>query len=512
MDIGKALSINASRHPEKIAIIFEEKSVTYRQLNALVNQLAWGLLELGLKKGEKISIMMMNSDLFVISYLAAAKIGAIIVPINFRLVEREVNYIIKQSDSVMVICDDLYENTVRKATEEVSVIRNIITVPTTTDLQQTNFYSILSTKKTDPLVTINNVDDIHIIYTSGTTGFPKGAVFDHERMNKLCTGFIGMLGLNSEDRLLHIAPLFHCAQLCIFLLPGILLGTTNVIHREFKPTNVLEAIELNQITLFFGVPTMYNFLLQVSNVHDYDLSSVKRCVYGAAPMAPELVKGSMKLFGTEQFYNLCGQTEGGPTGVYLTPEEHKRHIGKSGRTPMLFTEVRVVNENGRDVLPGEVGEMILRSEVIMKEYYNKPIETGETLKDGWLHTGDLAEVDVEGFITLVDRKKDMVITGGENVYTVEIEHVLYEHPAVLEVAVIGTPDRNWGEIVTAYVALKPKQHITKEELMTFCRERLAGYKVPRLIEFIESLPRNASGKIQKFILRESFQSNSKSMK
>jgi acyl-CoA synthetase (AMP-forming)/AMP-acid ligase II len=249
---------------------------------------------------------------------------------------------------------------------------------------------------------------------------------------------------------------------------------------------------------------MYNYLLQVPNGDQFDLSSIRGCAYGAAPMPSDILIKSMSLFNTKQFFSLCGLTEGGPTGIYLSPEDHEHHLGKTGKTPLLYTEIKIVNKQDKLVSPGEVGELILKGETIMKEYYKKPKETAEAIKNNWLYTGDLAVVDEDGYITLVDRSKDMLISGGENIYSVEIENALYEHNAILEAAVIGTPDAKWGEIVTAIVVLKPGNQLTEEEVHVFCRERLAGYKIPRIVEFIDQLPRNASGKVQKFKLREKF--------
>ncbi|WP_243290755.1 long-chain-fatty-acid--CoA ligase [Bacillus sp. FJAT-47783] len=504
MNIGSYLALNARRHPEKMALTFNERQYSYEQFNKKVNQFANGLLKLGLKKGEKIALMLKNSDYFAISYFAAAKIGAVIVPVNFRLVTREVCYILDQSDSVIVVCDEELDQLVFEAKQKVSSIRQVITVLNPIVQEHLPFNDVLSLNENEPGVEVKGSDDLHIMYTSGTTGQPKGAVFDHERVVKIVIGVTGMLGLQPQDKFLHVAPLFHIAQLCIFLIPGFFLGTSHVIHQEFNPVEVAKSIEKERITLFFGVPTMYNYLLQVSDVKKYDFSSVKRCGYGAAPMAPELVKQSMDLFQTDQFYNLCGLTEGGPSGIYLTPEDHKIKLGKSGKNPLLFTEVKIVDEDGKDVPPGIVGEMILRGETIMKEYYKKPKETEKTFRNEWLYTGDLAVKDEDGYITLVDRSKDMVISGGENVYSIEVENVLYEHPDIQEVAVIGTPDPEWGEVVTSVIVSKLGKTISEKEIESFCRSRLAGYKIPRKVIFVDELPRNTSGKIQKYKLREQF--------
>jgi acyl-CoA synthetase (AMP-forming)/AMP-acid ligase II len=500
VNIGNLLSLNARKFPEQLAVECEGRSYTYRQFNEQVNKLANGLLEKGVIKGEKVALMMKNSDHFVFSFFAIAKIGAVAVPVNFRLTSSEVQYILEQADAAVVICDMEFEETIAVASES-SDVRMVITIGEPSKENYFSYESALSTNDNEPEVTVSEQDDLEILYTSGTTGQPKGALFDHNRIFKVGITVTINMGIRPHERILHVAPLFHSAQLNLFLISGVALGATHIIHRDFHPVKTLQAIQEHKITHFFGVPAMFNFLLQVPTVAEYDLSSIRRCGYGAAPMAPELVKKSIQLFKTDQFYNLCGLTEGGPGGILLDPEGHERHLGKGGK-PIFLTETRVVNEKGIDVKPGVVGEFIIKSEMVMKEYYKKPEETKSTIKDGWLYTGDLATIDEEGYITLVDRKKDMIITGGENVYSVEVEAVLFEHPAVLDAAIIGLPDEVWGESVCAIIVPKEGAAIDEEELKSFCRQKLAGYKVPRRIVIEEQLPRNASGKILKYQLRQ----------
>ncbi|WP_456273383.1 class I adenylate-forming enzyme family protein [Bacillus sp. AK031] len=500
MDIGSYLAQNARKKPEKLALECEGKTYTYKQFNEEVNKLAHGLLALGVRKGEKIALMMKNSDQFVLAFFAGAKIGAVLVPVNFRLTATEVHYILEQSESAVVFCDGEFEDTVTSAREGTRVLHVITTGPPKV-VGHHSLERVASENIENPPIEVRDDDDLEILYTSGTTGRPKGALFDHKRIFNVGLTMMISMGINEEERILHIAPLFHSAQLNLFLISGVVLGATHIIHRDFHPVKTMEAIQEHSITHFFGVPAMYNFMLQVPNAADYDLSSIKRCGYGAAPMAPEVVRKSIELFRTDQFYNLCGLTEAGPGGILLDPEGHKTHFGKGGKAAFL-TEARVVNEEGQDIKPGAVGEFVIKGESIMKEYYRKPEETAKTIKDGWLYTGDLATIDEEGYITLVDRKKDMIISGGENVYSIEVEEVLYEHPAVLEAAIIGIPDETWGEAVCAVIVPKQGESIDEQELKSFCRQKLAGYKVPRRFFIEEALPRNASGKILKYQLRQ----------
>lgn len=500
MNIGNLLAQNARKFPELLAIECEGRSYTYRQFNEEVNSLANGLLVQGVNKGDKLAMMMKNSDHFVFTFFAAAKIGAVAVPVNFRLTASEVHYILDQSDTSFVVCDKEFEQIIATAKQGTET-RLVITVG---DPEITGYHSyerILSNNLNEPDVEVSEQDDLEILYTSGTTGRPKGALFDHSQIFKVGIAVVINMGIRQHERILHLAPLFHSAQLNLFLISGVALGATHIIHRDFHPVKTLQAIQEHKITHLFAVPAMYNFLLQVPNAADYNLSSIKRVGYGAAPMVPELVKKSIQLFKIDQFYNLCGLTEAGPGGILLDPEGHKHHLGKGGK-PIFLTETRVVNEEGNDVLPGVIGEFIVRSDMVMKEYYKKPEETKSTLKNGWLYTGDLATIDEEGYITLVDRKKDMIISGGENVYSVEVEGILFEHPDVLDAAIIGLPDEVWGEAVCAIIVPKEGVVIDEREVKNFCRQKLAGYKVPRRIFIEEQLPRNASGKVLKYQLRE----------
>lgn len=500
MNIGSTLTRNANRTPDKIAFKFEKNIYTYQQFNQKVNRLANGLMASGIHKGDKVAIMMKNSDLFVLTYYAVLKAGAVAVPVNFRLTDREVRYILEDSDAAAVFFDPSYGELMAHATKGNPYLRLKVTKdPISDDIVP--FARLMEAPDAEPNVDVSERDDAEILYTSGTTGNPKGALFDHLRILQVGITMALTFKLGPNDRLLHLAPLFHSAQLNLFLISATYLGCTQIIHQDFQPVQVLETIEREKISMFFGIPTMYNFILQVPNKEHYDLSSVTRFGYGAAPMPVPLIEQAIKLFGSDQVYNLCGLTEAGPGGVYLDPEGHKHYIGAGG-TAFLNTEVRVVNEKGEDIKPGEVGEFIIRSEMVMKQYYNKPEETAAALRNGWLYTGDLATVNEAGMMTLVDRKKDMIISGGENIYSTEVEQILYQYPNVLEAAVIGVPDDTWGERVGAIIVPKEGNTINYEDLRAFCRKVLAGYKVPTLFFEESVILRNASGKVLKYKIRE----------
>ncbi len=503
MHLGLTLERNVSRLGEKPVLVFEGRTTSYRQLNAEVNRIANAMIDAGIKKGDKIALIMKNSDEFVKVFYAIMKTGAVAVPVNFRLTASEINYILNDSDSVMAVFDSEFADVISKAAEGIDAIRHKVSAGASKKPGQISLAEFRSTDDSNPDVDISESDDAQILYTSGTTGRPKGALLDHHRVFHVGVNLMAMMAVTPEDRMIHLAPLFHCAELNLFMVLGTFVGCTQVIHKDFNPVDVLKAIEDHKITLFFGVPTMYNFLLQVPNANEFDLSSIRACAYGAAPMPVSLIENSMELFGHDRFYNLCGLTEGGPTGICLTPEGHKIKLGTAGR-PIPGTEARIVDENGEDTEPGQIGEFILRGETIMKEYYNKPEETQKALKDGWLYTGDLAVIDEDGYISLVDRKKDMIISGGENIYSTEVEQALYSHPQILEAAVIGVPHEVWGETVAAVIVPKEGQTVDHEEVKEYCRQSLAGYKVPKILYEMEQLPRNASGKVLKYRLRTQY--------
>ncbi|MED1785089.1 long-chain-fatty-acid--CoA ligase [Brevibacillus fortis] len=502
MNIVKMLEVNAARHPWKEAIIYQDRQYTYDEFNGIVNQLAHGLIARGVAKGDKVALMMKNSDYFAIAYYACAKIGAVLVPMNFRLLEKELNYIITQSDSKHIISDTEFEEVILQAISHQVPIQNLVSVPQAKNESFTSISEMLSENKENIEVELTGTDDLHILYTSGTTGFPKGAVFDHDRVKNVALQFILTLGYHSEERMMNFAPLFHCAQLTIGLISGLYVGGLSVIYRDFKPREILADIGKYKITTFLAVPTMHLAFLQIPKQDDFDFSTMEKYTYGSAPMSEHVVRKCMEYFGSHQFYSLCGQTEGGPNGILLYPKDHETHAGMAGRESSAFTLFDIVNADGQSTKPGEVGEFIVKGPTVMKEYYNNPQATAETICDGWLYTGDLAVRDEENYVKLVDRKKDMIISGGENVYSVDVENVLGMHPSIAEVAVIGTPDPTWGELVTAVVVAKAGEIVNEQAIIDYAKQHVAGYKVPRKVIFVESLPRNASGKLLKYQLRE----------
>lgn len=501
MNITTSLTVNARRHPKKLAISCEGRTLSYRELDTEVNRFANGLLKKGLQKGDKVSLFMKNSDHFVIAFYAVLKAGGVAVPVNYRLSANDSGYIFRQSESVYAICDAEFEQLVTEAKQQAEHLHHVIVHPEAQTDESFHWDEVRSEDGSAPDVEVLSTDDAEILYTSGTTGNPKGALFDHQRIFQVNTAFALGTELSASDRLIHAAPLFHAAQLNMYLVTGILIGSANVILRNFEPVAVMEAIDQNQITVFFGLPEMYSALLESADKENYNLSSIRKCMYGADPMEPSLIEKAMEFFNHGQFYNLCYVTEGGPGGMLLSPEEHESKLGVGGK-PMLFTETRVVDNEFQDVEPGNIGELIIKSGMMMKEYFGLPEETEEAFSNGWLLTGDLATIDEDGYISLVDRKQDRIISAGENIYSVEVEQAINSHPKVLESATVGLPEEEWGEIVGVIIVPKKGETIEEDELMSHCLEHLEGHKIPKKFLIADELPRNASGKVLKYQLRD----------
>ena len=495
--IGQILERNARRVPDRTALVFENKRYTYADLDATVNRAAHAIARLGVNKGDRVALMSPNSDQFVIAYYALLKLGVIVVPTNVRLAAPELAYQLEDSGARLILYDPDVATVVQSAAESTGV-RNLCLSPY--DDWPNLSKALLRESPNPPEVLVREDDDAQILYTSGTTGRPKGVLLDHHRV--VWTGLniaIGV-GLREGDSLLHVAPLYHSAELDLFLMGGTYMAATHVVLREFHPTKVLNALAAHRITAFFGVPTMYQFMIREPLMQQLDLSAWRVGMFGAAPMPPSTVTALAEALPHLVLYNLAGLTEMGPGGVFLGGEELRRHPGAAGR-PILNTEARVVNPEFEDVAPGEVGELVLRGETLMKGYWNNPEATRQAMRDGWLLTGDLATVDEHGLITLVDRKKDMIITGGMNVYSVEVENAVLTHPSVADCAVIGVPHPDYGQTVTAIVHLHPGAILTLEELREHCQPLIADYKIPRKL-VLRPIPRNASGKVLKYLLRQ----------
>jgi acyl-CoA synthetase (AMP-forming)/AMP-acid ligase II len=505
MDLGQLVTRNARMLPDKEAIIYEDARHTWKAVNTNANAIANTLLRQGLQKGDKVALWMQNTDLFVFAFYGIVKAGGVAVPVNFRLAAPEAEYIFRHCDARVLIFDDPFEAPVREMKSRLEEVGAFYSAGNAR-LEGFDPLSdvIASGDAGEPGVQVDEFDDSEILYTSGTTGRPKGALFCHHSQMTVVTTMCALIGMRPQDRLLHAAPLFHSAELNLYMNPGTYLGCTQTVVKDFIPAKILGLIEKERITQFFGAPVMYTFMMSVPDFERFDLSSIRYYGYGAAPMAAESVKQMMEKFKTDRFFCLCGFTEAGPGGIALQPEYQLSKAGAGGRY-IVNMESRLVDIDDRPITePGVVGELVIKGETIMKGYHKNPEATRETIRDGWVHSGDLGVKDAEGFITLVDRKKDMIITGGENVYSKEVEDAIYEHPAIASAVIIGVPHAQWGETVMAVVTLKKDAALSLEELRTFLKPRIADYKIPRLLKVLDALPMNISGKVLKYKLREMF--------
>jgi fatty-acyl-CoA synthase len=506
LNIGGFLNRSMELFPDKTSIIYENQRISFRELNAQSNRIGNALLSWGVRKGEKIGLLFYNSPEFVEIFLGAVKIGVTSVPLNFRLVGRELDYIINNSDiRVLFLGEDFIEKIlgIRKSLKNVE--HYFVSGQSIPASMQSFRTFVDEATDEEPGVLVDEEDVAAIVYTSGTTGRPKGAVITHKNIIWSAVSYIIDKDLKISDVALVVSPLFHVAGLGN-LLTNIFLGSTIVLHRQFSPVAVMETIEKEKVTIIPTMaPTMYNILLQLPDLMLYDISSIRAVMSGAATIPVETKQSIQKLFANAKIQDTYGLTET-TAGATTLKSDYVISKASSVGKPLFSLKARIVNEKGEDVKPGEVGEIILSGPTVMKEYYNDPEATKDALRDGWLYSGDLGRVDEEGFIYVVDRKKDMITSGGENIYPKEIEEVLYTHPKILEAAVIGVPDKKWGESVKAVVVLKSGEEMSEEEVIEFSKANLASYKKPRSVVFISTLPKTASGKILKQILRQSYSS------
>ncbi|WP_194820167.1 class I adenylate-forming enzyme family protein [Nocardia sp. XZ_19_385] len=502
--IGATLRSTAKRVPDREALVFGDHRYTYAELDAQVDRVAGVLAAQGIRKGDRLALMATNSDRFVIVFYAAHRLGAIFVPVNPGSAAPELDYLVRDSDAAALVFDAAVAPTVRKAVEN-GLAETLRTLAMS---EIDGFPDLFASAAAydGPVVeaAVEETDDAQILYTSGTTGSPKGALFDHHRELWVGMGVMATAGLRDGDRLLHVAPLYHAAELCMLIIPGTMVGATHIVQSGFDPMKVADALERERITLLFGVPTMYQFLLRVPDLAQRDLSTWRTAIYGAAPMPASAVEQLLAALPQVQFMQACGQTEAGPGGIFANHAQVCERPDASGRQALPMMECRIVDLDGNDVQPGEVGELLLRGETLMKGYWNKPEATADAIRDGWLHTGDLARLDADGYMTLVDRLKDMIITGGRNVYSVEVENAIAAHPDILDVAIIARQHAEYGESIVAIAVLKEGAALDLDALREFCAERIAAYKLPHDLVITEQIPRNPSGKILKRTLRERF--------
>lgn len=500
---------NALLYPHDEAYVYGDMRITFSQYNARVNKLVNYLQEIGIKKGETIGIIALNCMQFSDFNGAAMKGGFIGSPFNTRLTATELEYVINYSETRILFLGPEFINIINTLKTRLPKIEHYVILEGAAAGMTSLDEVYVSNSDAEPDVNIQETDPMYIIYTSGTTGVPRGALYDHAALMDDARTFAIDHGLQAGDRHLQITPMFHVAGNTWFRM-FMLVGLCNVIQKTFDPLATLKTIQEEKITHMQIVPTQVVAILNTPDVEKYNISSMKVWWYGGSPMPFEVLKKALN-FGL-RIGEGYGQSESGPAITHLSkedhdildkPEEAQKILISTGRSD-IGVHVRIVDNDEKDVELGKIGEIIVKSKHIMKEYWKKPEDTKQTVVNGWLHTGDMGYYDEKGYIYIADRKKDTIISGGENVYPREIEEILYKHPAVLEAAVIGIPDPYWVEKVHAIISLKKGAVATPEEIIAFCKKYIAGYKTPKSIEFRESLPKNAADKILKKELREAY--------
>jgi acyl-CoA synthetase (AMP-forming)/AMP-acid ligase II len=501
---------NALLYSKEEAFKCGPETLTFAEYNTKVNQLIHALFSIGVNKGDVLGILSWNCLEYPVVYGAAMKGGFIASPFNPRLKEDELDYIINYSEANTLFIGPELLDRVNSLRSRISRIKHFVSFKDAGP-DRVAYKDLLNTQhEKEPDVQVEEEDPLFIFYTSGTTGVPRGALYDHSRAMDDTRRCVISLGLEHEVRQIQVMPLFHVGGTKNFWA-YFFVGGGNVIMPQvsFDPSATLKTIQDEKATDIHIVPTHLAAFLDLPEVDQYDLSSLKRMFYAASPMPLELLKKGMAKWGPI-FVQGYGSSEDGPNVTTLSRQQHnvlelspqdQRHLASAG-FPHIGVHVRIVDDDVNDLKPGEVGEIIVQSKGIMQELWRLPDETHNTVVDGWVHTGDMGRYDEQGYIYVVDRKKDMIISGGENIFPREIEEILYQHAAIVEAAVIGIPDPYWVEKVHAVVVLKEGTSTDAEELVAFCKDRLASYKAPKSVEFVATLPKNPAGKILKRQLRE----------
>ncbi len=511
MNTTEFLNIATAICPDKEVMVFEGKRFTFSQLNERVNRLGNALLKMGTGKGERVATLQVNCNECVEVYFAVAKIGAIQVPLNFRARGNELTYMLNSSEASALFVGERYIELVNSIKAELKSVKHFISVDKPQE-GMLNYDDVLASSSADEIFTEIGDDDTTILmYTAGTTGFPKGVMLSHNSFAIYVLENVTPADPVAVEKNIVTVPLYHVAGVQA-MMAAVYGGRTMVMERQFEPVEWMELVQGEQVDRAMMVPTMLKQIVDHANFAKYDLSSLRVITYGAAPMPIEVIKKAMDVFPGVSFINAFGQTETASTITTLGPADHVitgteeekekklKRLSSIGR-PMSDVEMKILDEEGKELPQGEVGEIVARGPRVMAGYWKDEEKTEKTIdKDGWVHTSDMGYVDEDGYFFLAGRATDMIIRGGENISPEEVEAVIQSYPKIDEVAVIGIPDEEWGEVPKAFCVVK--EDCTPEEIMEYCRANLASYKRPRVVEFIDELPRNPMGKVLKRILRE----------
>lgn len=499
------------------AIVDGDRRFTYGQLGERVDRLAGALAAAGLAPGARAGVLMHNRHEYTETYFGVEKAGAVLAPLNQRLAPPEIAYILNDAEATHLVLDAAHLPQYEACAAALTTVRSVLVVGAEDALPAIRHPALAyervlaeATPMQEPARRWQADDMVQLYYTSGTTGRAKGVMLSQGNVIANARHAIMTMHYDDRDIWIHATPMFHLADAwASWTITWV--GGRHVYLRDFTPTGYLAALQQHRVTVSLLVPTMINAIVNDPRVSDFDVSSLRLIAFGASPMPVDRLKAAMAAFPNVVFMQLYGMTETAPFVTSLRydaeivngPESIARRLASCGRA-IPGVDTQVVREDGAEVAPGEVGEIVMRGPNVMQGYWRQPEVSAETLRAGWMHSGDMATVDDEGYIFIVDRKKDMIITGGENVFSTEVESALYQHPAVLEAAVIGIPDPHWGERVHAVVVLKEGRQVEPQSLSDFCRQFIAGYKIPRSLEFTDALPKTGSGKIQKSAIRDRY--------
>ncbi len=499
MNLLEFLESNVRKHPNKDAVRANGKGYTYSDVKTMSEKAAGLFQSRGIRQGDCISIMSQNTVSFVFAYFGALMAGNVVIPINHKLMAPEVEYILENSGSKLL----LFDGALAGVAEKVKTGVQKLSMDTAASFCE-SFDDLVSGGSVFSPAEIRDDDLAQILYTSGTTGKPKGCMITHQSiaLNGIFSGLV--VRMDEDDRMLIAMPIWHSSPINNWFAGIQIVGGTVVFLREYHPLHFLQIIQDEKCTAFFGPPISYIMPLQLPNFDQFDLSSMKTMIYGGGPISRETARMIMSKYKCENWYQCYGMTETGPTGMVLRPKDQLRKPGSLGRVGNPGVDMKVMKSETVPAGPGETGEIWFRSGCMMKGYYNNPGATAEAFTDGWYKTGDVARLDEDGYLYMVDRSKDMIVTGGENVYSKEVEDVISACPGVVEVAVIALKHPEWGETVAAIVVGAKDSGINEDQIKKFLSDKLARYKVPKMFKFRDSLPHTPSGKVMKYQLREMY--------
>jgi fatty-acyl-CoA synthase len=507
LNIGDIPKRSAARHPGRTALVYQDRRITYKEFNDSCCRMAHALEALGAQQGDRIAFITHNCLQYIYAWLGACKIGCVATPLNFMLKANEIEYIVNHAEPRFFMVEDILIPTVLEAAPGLKSVEKFAWIPVTAPDSETpqgwlNLDELFasSTDVSEPQVETDDDDMASLIYTSGTEAQPKGVMNTHKNFFNTMMSGIGDMNTRSDDVALLSIPLYHVAGKYL-MLEYLNLGSTVVLEYAPNPIEILELTQSERVTAWVYPPTLYQVLPSMPGFDQYDLSSLRKCTAFGSVMPVPILQQWQRLVPQAEWRNYYGQTESSPLGSTLQPEDFERKLDTIG-TPHIGVEIKIFDDDDNELPAGEVGEIVMRGPSVMKGYYKDPEKTAAALRSGWLHTGDLGRFDDEGFLYFIDRKKDIIKSGGENVASKEVEEVIIVHDKVMQVAVVGMPHEYWGEMVTAVVLPYPGMEVTGEEIVAFCKENMAGYKVPKKVVVMSELPMTPSGKVLKRVLKE----------